>query len=97
MGRFLVPARGIRIFRDILLTSFLGDRESSHSAAPPPGPAFGRPDDRLRGEPGIHASSIFCGRGYGFRVPAGGRPRNDERFGLESFLFSQAREAAEAR
>ena len=25
-----------------------------HSGAPPPGPAFGRPDDRLRGEPGIH-------------------------------------------
>src|SRR5258707_14587427 len=25
-----------------------------HSGAPPPGPAFGRPDDRLSGEPGIH-------------------------------------------
>ncbi len=25
-----------------------------HSGAPPTGPAFGRPDDRLRGEPGIH-------------------------------------------
>jgi hypothetical protein len=27
-----------------------------HSGAPPRGPASGRPDDRLRGEPGIQAA-----------------------------------------
>src|SRR5258708_27794488 len=46
-----------------------------HSGAPPPGPAFGRPDDRLRGEP----ESITTGRGLWIPgSPPSVAPRNDQ-------------------
>jgi cell wall-associated NlpC family hydrolase len=59
----------------------LGDREIRHPGAEPPGPAKGRPEDELRGAPGVHLPKLAAARaassGDGPRVRAKGAPRGD--------------------
>src|SRR5262245_10429944 len=56
-----------------------------HSGAPPPGPAFSQPDDRLCGKPGIHAT----GRGLWIPdSPPSVAPRNDEAAHMIGFMES---------
>src|SRR4051794_8733968 len=48
-----------------------GAAEVGHSGAPPTGPREARPDDRLRGEPGIQTPTPGSHLDSGFRPPAG--------------------------